>query len=139
MGVDLGCTPASPGGRRPRIAPIVLQLYMQLCYSEVAKFGAAMEFEGFEWDAGNSEKCRKHGLSREDIESVFSDRVLILDDEANSGAEQRYRAIGVTASGRYAFVVFTFRGNRLRPLSARYMPRKEINRYEKDNPDFQER
>jgi uncharacterized DUF497 family protein len=95
-----------------------------------------MEFEGFEWDAGNSAKCQKHGLSLDEIESVFSQRVLIVNDEANSEAEQRFRAIGVTASGRQAFIVFTLRGKLLRPLSARYMHRKEIDRYEKDNTDL---
>ena len=94
-----------------------------------------MEFDGFEWDAGNIAKSQKHGLSLAEIESVFSERILILNDEANSEAEQRFRAIGVTRSGRRAFVVFTLRGKRLRPFSARYMHRKEIERYEKDNTD----
>ncbi len=98
-----------------------------------------MEFEGFEWDEGNSAKCQKHGLSLTEIESVFSRRVLIVDDEANSEAELRFRAIGTTARGRRAFIVFTLRGKRLRPLSARYMHRKEIVRYEKDNTDLQDR
>jgi uncharacterized DUF497 family protein len=94
-----------------------------------------MEFEGFEWDEGNIAKCGKHGLSLAEIESVFSERILILNDEANSESEQRYRAIGVTASGRRAFIVFTLRGKRLRPFSARYMHLREIKRYEKDNTD----
>jgi uncharacterized protein len=98
-----------------------------------------VEFQGFDWDAGNSAKCQKHGLTLADIESLFSRRVLIVKDEANSEAEQRFRAIGVTASGRHAFVVFTWRGKTLRPLSARYMHRKEISRYEKDNTDIQKR
>jgi uncharacterized DUF497 family protein len=98
-----------------------------------------MEFEGFEWDTGNSAKCQEHGLSLAEIESVDSRRVLIVNDEANSETEQRFRAIGVTASGRRAFIVFTPRGKRLRPLGARYMHGKEIDRYEKDNPDFQDR
>jgi uncharacterized DUF497 family protein len=95
-----------------------------------------MEFEGFEWDAGNISKCQKHGLSLAEIESVFSEPILILNDEANSEAEQRFRAIGVTATGRRAFIVFTLRGKRLRPFSARYMHRKEIERYEKDNTNI---
>ena len=95
-----------------------------------------LRFEGFDWDAGNAEKCQKHGLSIAEVESVFSDRVLILNDTTNSETEQRFRAIGNAASGRKAFIVFTMRGSFIRPLSARYMHRKEINRYEKDNPDF---
>jgi uncharacterized DUF497 family protein len=95
-----------------------------------------MEFEGFDWDEGNRAKCQKHGLSLAEIESVFASRVLILDDPGNSEAEPRSRAIGVTAKGRRAFVAFTRRGNLIRPISARYMHKKEIVRYEKDNSDL---
>jgi uncharacterized DUF497 family protein len=118
---------------------IVLQLYIQKSYNWCRKVGGCVEFEGFEWNAGNMAKCQKHGLSLADIESVFSGPVLILNDAANSEAESRFRAIGVTERGRRAFIVFTWRGKRLRPLSARYMHRKEITRYEKDNPDIQKR
>jgi uncharacterized DUF497 family protein len=95
-----------------------------------------MEFDGFEWDAGNIEKCQKHGLSQAEIESVFSGRVLILYDKGNSDAEPRFRAIGRTASGRRAFIVFTRRNGWVRPISARYMHKKEVDRYEKDNSDI---
>lgn len=47
--------------------------------------------------------------------------------------------IGKTAGGRSVFLVFTIRergGKRLiRPVSARYMHRKEVKNYEEDNPD----
>ena len=46
----------------------------------------------------------------------------------------RVRAVGRATTGRYVFVVFTIRmqfGRRLiRPVSARYMHRKEVRRYE---------
>jgi uncharacterized protein len=44
------------------------------------------------------------------------------------------RAIGKTTAGRYVFLVFMLRqrtgGTWLRPISARYMHRKEIEHYE---------
>jgi len=44
-----------------------------------------------------------------------------------------------TAAGRHVFLVFTVRekkGKRyIRPVSARYMHRKEMKAYEKENPD----
>ena len=30
-----------------------------------------MTVAGFEWDEGNRRKCRKHGVSREEIEAMF--------------------------------------------------------------------
>ena len=33
---------------------------------------------GFDWDDGNQEKCLKHGLTLEEIESVFDGIVMVL-------------------------------------------------------------
>jgi len=98
-------------------------------------------FSGFEWDPGNLEHCRKHGVSQPDIESVFANPVIILPDTGHSQTEKRFRAIGRTRHGRAIFVVFIIRerhGRRyIRPVSARYMHREEIEAYEKENPDLQ--
>jgi uncharacterized protein len=57
-----------------------------------------------------------------------------LPDRTYLGDEFRYNAVGVSDAGRNTFVVFTFRhrGDEalIRPLSARYMHNKEIDRYE---------
>jgi uncharacterized DUF497 family protein len=94
---------------------------------------------GFEWDDGNLEHCRKHGVSQPEIEDVFSGAVIILPDPGHSQVERRLRAIGRTGDGRAVFIVFTIRerdgGRFIRPVSARYMHQEEIKRYEKDNPD----
>ena len=94
-------------------------------------------FNGFDWDDGNREKCTSHGLSLADVEHVLSHaETLIVPDEKHSRAEQRFAAIGRTASGRYAFVVFTPRreitATVLRPINGRYMHRKEIEKYAKE-------
>ena len=68
-----------------------------------------MEFDGFNWDKGNRDKCQQHGVSLTEIESVFSRPVVILPDKENPQGERRFRAIGTTAEGRKAFVVFTWR------------------------------
>jgi uncharacterized DUF497 family protein len=100
-----------------------------------------MAAPGFDWDRGNRDKCRKHSVSIAEIESVFDGAVTIVPDEHHSFGELRLRAIGRATSGRHVFVVFTLRsrgGNELiRPLSARYMHRKEIVTYEKANPDLE--
>jgi len=98
---------------------------------------------GFEWDRGNRAKCLKHGVSAEQIESLFLRPVTILPDEAHSLTETRFKGIGRTPAGRHIFLVFTIRdkkgGRHIRPISARYMHNKEIQQYEKENPDIQER
>ncbi len=99
----------------------------------------ARRISGFDWDEANREKCRKHGVSTAEVEELFSGTVMTFPDATHSDREPRYRAIGRTGEGRYVFVVFTIRrraGSRLvRPISARFMHRKEIAHYEKENPD----
>lgn len=49
--------------------------------------------------------------------------------------EPRMRAIGKSKAGRYLFIVFMLRAidgmTLIRPISARYMHQKEIDRYER--------
>lgn len=79
-------------------------------------------------------------MSLSEIESLFDGAVVILPDVEHSHEERRFRAIGRTASGRAMFVVFTQRGEskdtRIRPISARYMHRKEVSSYEKTYPEL---
>lgn len=102
-----------------------------------------MELSRFDWDAGNSEKCRKHGVSIAEIEALFHSGPRIAPDPRHSTAEDRLIAVGRTAAGRAVFVAFTMRvheGVRLiRPVSARYMHSKEFERYEKESPATEKR
>jgi uncharacterized DUF497 family protein len=95
---------------------------------------------GFDWDAGNRAHCRKHGVPVHEIESLFQRPVTVIPDLRHSDIEERLQAIGKTTHGRHVFVVFTTRerdSRRLiRPISARFMHRGEVERYEKENPDF---
>lgn len=95
---------------------------------------------GFDWDDGNRAKCLKHGVSAEEVESLFIRPVMILPDEPHSVAETRFKAVGRTAAGRHVFLVFTIRekkGKRyIRPISARFMHRSEVKHYEKENPNL---
>jgi uncharacterized DUF497 family protein len=99
---------------------------------------------GFDWDHGNRNKCQKHGMSIAEIEAVFTRPAVILPDLQNATGERRLKAVGRTAAGRHAFIVFTWRAERggsalLRPISARYMHRGEVESYEKAYPDLQHR
>jgi uncharacterized DUF497 family protein len=99
---------------------------------------------GFDWDDGNREKCRKHGMTLAEIEHVLvHGETLIVPTTRGSIIEPRFIAIGRTATGRYAFVVFTPREvngeTRLRPLSARFMHQKELDKYEQEISRAQKR
>ena len=88
--------------------------------------------DGFEWDEGNIAKCQKHGLSLEEIEVFFQSRVFVAPDLKHSEDEERFLAVGYSPNGKPMFVVFTLRGNLIRPISARYMHKKEAQNYEEN-------
>ena len=88
---------------------------------------------GFDWDRGNRDKCQKHGMSIEEIEGVFSRAVVILPDKENPHGEPRLKAIGKTPGGRRGGSAM------LRPISARFMHRKEVESYEEAYPDVEDR
>jgi uncharacterized DUF497 family protein len=98
----------------------------------------ALTVEGFDWDKGNRAKCLKHGVSIVEVEGVFRGPLLVGPDVKHSQDEERQWAIGKTDEGRWVFLVFTIRergGKRLiRPISARYMHKKEVEHYEEENP-----
>jgi hypothetical protein len=94
----------------------------------------ALLTSGFDWDAANWEKCQKHGVSIAEIEATLSRDPQIAPAPRRSSAEERFIAVGRTPGGRAVFIAFTLRirdGARLvRPISARYMHAREVERYE---------
>lgn len=88
----------------------------------------------FEWDQGNIDKnFAKHNVSDKEGEEVFKNEpVLMFKDEKHSVNEERYMVWGVTKSKRKLTVFFTFRGDKIRVISARDMHKKERGQYEKE-------
>jgi uncharacterized DUF497 family protein len=93
-----------------------------------------LKAEGFDWDTGNWPKCGKHGVSKAEIEHVIMHARFVVDDP--NPAEKRLRTAGRAPTGRFVFVAFTFREKAkatfIRPISARYMHKKEIASFEKE-------
>ncbi len=86
---------------------------------------------GFDWDAGNRDKnWRKHGVTAGECEEIFFNLPLLVhEDPAHSTAESRWYALGQTTAGRNLFIVFTFRRDRIRVISARDMNARERSIY----------
>ena len=97
----------------------------------------------FDWDEGNRGKCQKHGLSVRAIESLFQGQLAVYPDPDHSTEEERFIGIGRTDEDRGVLIVFTLRTRGeavlVRPISARYMHRKEIESYEKEVARLEER
>jgi uncharacterized DUF497 family protein len=93
---------------------------------------------GFDWDEGNLKKCQRYGVCIAEIEALLSGDPRVAPDPKHSAQEDRLIAVGRNTEGRPLFVAFTFRtkdGRRLvRPVSDRYMHKKEIEGYEAEGP-----
>ena len=87
----------------------------------------------FDWDKGNlSKSLKKHGVDPIEVESAFllGLGIPIGGQISPIVDEERFCLIGLTQSGKYISIVFTFRGRRVRPISSRPANKKEKMLYE---------
>ena len=90
------------------------------------------EVVGFDWDEANVLKnWEKHKVKHTEAEEIFENKPRIVSkDYKHSLREARYQILGVTNEKRELSVIFTFRGRKVRVISARDMNRKESAKYE---------
>ena len=88
---------------------------------------------GFEWDQQSKAgiNFRRHGVRMPEAIPVFEDphAITITDDESDPG-EQRFVTLGTGAAGRLLVVVYTYRGENIRIISARPAEPHERQDYE---------
>lgn len=74
----------------------------------------------FNWDQGNLKKIDKNNrdISLTEIESVFSDPFAIHTDDKYVDGEQRYLANGMSNQGRLISVIYVYRKDKIRPITA---------------------
>jgi uncharacterized DUF497 family protein len=88
---------------------------------------------GFEWDEASKAgmNFRKHGVRMPEAIPVFDDpyAITITDDESDP-EEQRFVTIGTGAIGRLLVVVYSWRGESIRIISARPADAHEREQYE---------
>jgi uncharacterized DUF497 family protein len=82
-----------------------------------------------EWDGRKSDaNRRKHGIGFEEAASILYDpRSITIDDDRF--AERRFVTVGRDAKGRLLAVVSTWRGSRIRLISARFASSRERRDY----------
>jgi uncharacterized DUF497 family protein len=93
----------------------------------------------FDWDEGNlSKNFKKHGVSIQEAEQIFSNKPLLVFNALHSPSEERYKALGRSNENRKLLAIFTVRNSKLRVISIRDMSRKERREYEnvKENPNI---
>ena len=86
----------------------------------------------YEWDETKAQKNRRdHGIDFADAVTVFEDD-LALTALDHASEEERFVTLGMDAMGRLLVVVYTWRGGRIRIISARKATKSERRHYEMD-------
>ena len=87
----------------------------------------------FEWDPRKAAaNLRKHKVSFEDAQSVFSDeRARLIDDPDHSADEERFLLLGLSSSVRLLVVAHCYHAGSgvIRIISARRATREEESSY----------
>ncbi len=84
----------------------------------------------YQWDPRKAlSNLRKHNVSFADAVTVFSDDNSITIEDDFSG-EERFVTIGLDTLGRILVVVYNYRENTIRIISARKATSRERKQYE---------
>lgn len=86
----------------------------------------------FEWGRNKDKQNQeKHGIPFSDTFAVFEDpgALTIQDDEHE---EERFVTIGMDCFGRVLVVVYTWRADNIRIISARKATKPEVKQYESE-------
>lgn len=88
--------------------------------------------DNFDWDKGNVAKNAKHEVRPEEIESIFCQEKIIFAGRVTEPAHEEWRGLilGRSETGRPLTLIFTRRGDKLRPISCRAMRPGERRLYE---------
>jgi uncharacterized DUF497 family protein len=84
----------------------------------------------FEWDPAKArENLRVHGVSFAVARDVFEDENAITIEDLDAEGEQRFRTLGMDGLGRLLVVVYTYRGEKIRLISAWKASKKQEKQY----------
>ena len=87
-----------------------------------------------EWDPGKARlNVRKHGISFADAVASLEDEGALTMRDPLSDDEERWVTMGRDVLGRVLVVVYTWRGESVRLISARKATARERRRYEDVN------
>ena len=84
----------------------------------------------YQWDENKAKaNLKKHRVDFGDAVTVFSDDAALTVEDDYPG-EERYVTIGLDGLGRILVVIYTWRGESIRLISARKATRQERKQYE---------
>lgn len=83
------------------------------------------------WDPGKAKSnYQKHKIHFSDAESVLYDTMALTIEDQDIAGEKRFVTVGSDSTGRIVLVVYAYRGNSIRLISARKATSSERRYYE---------
>lgn len=71
----------------------------------------------FDWDTHIIAHVARHSVAPDEVEEAFARHNAVVPSDPGTGGEARWVLYGKTTAGRYLVVVFTKRGDRIRPVT----------------------
>jgi uncharacterized DUF497 family protein len=85
----------------------------------------------YEWDAKKARSnLAKHGVDFADAALVLEDEFALTQSDPDSAGEERFVTIGLDPLGRLLVVVWTWRAEQIRLITARQATAAERRQYE---------
>jgi len=86
----------------------------------------------FDWNKANRTKNLKHGVSAEEVESLFTENRYFFAGKIMEPSHPEWRGLilGLDKTDRGLALIFTIRGEKVRPISCRIMRESERRSYE---------
>ena len=85
----------------------------------------------YQWDPDKARVNRKkHAVDFADAVGIFEDPLALTIEEPSSPEEPRWITLGTDFGGRLLVVVYTYRGEAIRLISARKATKRERDSYE---------
>lgn len=93
-------------------------------------FCAYNEKVEYQWDPAKAlVNLKKHGVDFADAVAVFEDEQALTIPDPTAISEQRFITLGLDFLGRLLVVVYTYRGDAIRIISARKASARERKAY----------
>jgi len=87
---------------------------------------------GYQWDPDKAQaNLEEHHIDFADAVGVFEDDWALTIKEEHVDDEQRFATLGMDFLGRVLVVVYTYRGEDIRLISARSATKRERRTYER--------
>jgi uncharacterized protein len=88
----------------------------------------------FEWDQANAEHIFEHGILPREAEQAIDDPHALAFPAKDVAGEPRFGLVGESEAGRLLCVIYTWRGNQRRVVTAYPANRQQQRIYDERRP-----